>query len=127
MIDSKGLVTFSGLALDLLIRPLFHSLMEKNMEICYICGYKIDPDAKGDLELCRHHIIPRSKGGGRGDIRIVHRMCHYLKGADGEYIRLQVRIAMRDEEDYKKRQKIRDESEMAQERKVLGHLFSEKD
>ena len=81
-------------------------------ETCYICGYQIDPYAKGLLGPSQDHVTPRSKGGRNiGNLRTVHSLCNSYKSDDTldedakRYIRLQVKLAMRDEDLSQKRLK----------------------
>ncbi|AVO38305.1 HNH endonuclease [Pukyongiella litopenaei] len=40
--------------------------------ICPLCGRPIPPDARQSL----HHLVPRLKGGRRGDTVCLHDICH---------------------------------------------------
>lgn len=61
-------------------------IVEKGAGVCHICGYKvIDPRSGTSLRhpaaASEDHLIPASKGGGRGaNLALAHKWCNSAKG-----------------------------------------------
>ena len=49
------------------------NLIAMDAPICPLCGRPIPPD----VPQSRHHLVPRLKGGARGETVLLHAICHH--------------------------------------------------
>lgn len=58
------------------------AVAERDGWICWLCGERVDPRARGRRRATRDHVIPRSKGGpdALSNLRLAHFNCNTRRG-----------------------------------------------